>query len=574
MARKSRKQAVIQAPETADTSLKVYCTALYARLSADENNREAGTTIENQLCLLREYVKDKPYLQVISEYFDDGVTGTVFDRPSFNRMIADMRAGKINCIIVKDLSRLGRNYLEAGDYIEKIFPFFNVRFIAVTDGYDSSSSDITEDGLIVPLKNLINDIYAKDLSQKIGSALHVRQKQGKYIGVSAPYGYVKDPADHGKLVVDGEVKEIVRDIFHRRADGESLTGIVRKLNDDGIPSPSLYQYMKGRGKTVRSELWTVSTLSTLLENSAYVGDMEQGIRKTSLCQGIKRHRVSAEERICVRNTHEPIVEREIFEKVALMKKADREKYHASYGMHGELSKEPNLLKGILVCADCGRLMQLRRDSSGAKLDPPRAYYRYVCPTYQNLKEKGCTKKHLNKKETEQAVEEAVRLHIKLFLDSRKALDGLNRTEQAGRINDGYQKEISEACRRKKKAQQRAGALYNDYADGLLNESDYLYAKQKYLDEAAAAEQRILELRNMQKKYNKGFTKDSRLETMAGQYIDFDVLTDEIVHAFIEKVYVHSDKSLEICFRFRDELEELVQTVEERKGEICRTETDM
>lgn len=489
-------------------------------------------------------------------------------------MIADMRAGKIDCIIVKDLSRLGRNYIEAGDYIEKIFPFFNVRFIAVTDGYDSSSSDITEDGLIVPLKNLINDIYAKDLSQKIGSALHVRQKQGKYIGVSAPYGYVKDPADHGKLVVDGEVKEIVRDIFHRRAGGGSLTGIVRKLNDDGIPSPSLYQYMKGRGKTVRSELWTVSTLSTLLENSAYVGDMEQGIRKTSLCQGIKRHRVSAEERICVRNTHEPIVEREIFEKVAQMKKADREKYHASYGMHGELSKEPNLLKGILVCADCGRLMQLRRDNSGAKLNPPRIYYRYVCPTYQNLKEKGCTKKHLNKKETEQAVKEAVRLHIKLFLDSRKALDVLNRTEQARRINDGYQKELSEACRQKKKAQQRAGALYNDYADGILNESDYLYAKQKYQDEAAAAEQRILELREMQKKYNKGFTKDSRLETMAGQYMDFDVLTDEIVHAFIEKIYVHSDKSLEICFRFRDELEELVQTVEERKGEVCRTETDM
>lgn len=562
----------------ADNS-KVYQAAIYLRLSKEDGDVAAGgrpesNSISNQKDLIMDYVGKHPEIHVHSVRVDDGYSGVDFDRPSFNRMIADMRAGKIDCIVVKDLSRLGRNYLEAGDYIEKIFPFFNVRFIAVTDGYDSSSSDITEDGLIVPLKNLINDIYAKDLSQKIGSALHIRQKQGKYIGVSAPYGYVKDPADHGKLVVDGEVKEIVRDIFRRRADGESLTAIVRKLNDDGIPSLSLYQYMKGRGKTVRSELWTVSTLSTLLENPAYVGDMEQGIRKTSLCQGIKRHRVSAEERICVRNTHEPIVERAIFEKVALMKKADREKYHASYGVHGELSKEPNLLKGILVCADCGRLMQLRRDNSGAKLNPPRAYYRYVCPTYQNLKEKGCTKKWLNKKETELAVEEAVRLHMRLFLDNRKALDELNRTEQAGRINDGYQKEISEACRRKKKAQQRAASLYNDYADGILNESDYLYAKQKYLDEAAAAEQRISELQEMQKKYNKGCTKDSRLETMAGQYMDFDVLTDEIVHAFIDKIYVHSDKSLEICFRFRDELEELVQTVEERKGEVCRTETDM
>lgn len=564
----------MQAPGTVDAGCKVYRTALYARLSADENNRDAGTTIENQLYLLREYVKDKPYLQVTSEYSDDGVTGTVFDRPSFNSMVADMRAGKIDCIIVKDLSRLGRNYLEAGDYLEKIFPFFNIRFIAVTDGYDSSSADLTEDGLIVPLKNLINDIYAKDLSQKIGSALHVRQKQGKYIGVSAPYGYVKDPADHGRLAVDREVSGTVRDIFRRRADGESLTAIARKLNGDGIPSPSRYQYMKGRVKTVRSELWTVSTLSTILENPVYVGDMEQGIRKTSLCRGIKSHRVSAEERVYVKDTHEPIVEREIFEKIAQMKKADREKYHASYGMRNELSKEPNMLKGILVCRDCGKLMQLRHDNSGTELNPPRAYYRYVCPTYQYLKEKGCIKKSLNKKEANKAVEEAVRLHIRLFLDSRKALDELNRTEQAGQINEEYRKKISEACRRKKKAQQRAGTLYNDYADGILSESDYLYAKQKFLNEAAAAEQELCGLQEMQKKYGTGCKKDSRLEVLVRQYRDFEVLTEEIIHAFIEKIYVCSDKSLEICFRFRDELEELIQTAEERKGELCRTAADM
>ena len=167
MARKSRKQTANIQLETpvSEAEYKVYRTALYARLSADEHCRAEGTTIENQLYLLREYVKDKPYLQVAGEYYDDGVTGTKFDRPDFNRMTAEMRSGKIDCIIVKDLSRLGRNYLEAGDYLEKIFPFFGVRFIAITDGYDSSRPNLTEDGLIVPLKNLINDIYAKDLSR-------------------------------------------------------------------------------------------------------------------------------------------------------------------------------------------------------------------------------------------------------------------------------------------------------------------------------------------------------------------------------------------------------------------------
>ena len=239
MARKSRKQTTVTQLETpvSVAEYKVYRTALYARLSADEHCRAEGTTIDNQLYLLREYVKDKPYLQVVDEYYDDGVTGTKFDRPDFNRMIADMRAGKIDCIIVKDLSRLGRNYLEAGDYLEKIFPFFGIRFVAITDGYDSSCPNLTEDGLIVPLKNLINDIYAKDLSRKVSSAFLMKQKQGKFIGMSAPYGYMKSPEDHNKLIVDEDVREIVWNIFHWRAEGESLTTIARRLNDCDIPCP-------------------------------------------------------------------------------------------------------------------------------------------------------------------------------------------------------------------------------------------------------------------------------------------------------------------------------------------------
>lgn len=571
MARKSRKQTVMQTPEGVHADCKVYRTALYARLSADENHRDAGTTIENQLCLLREYVKERPYLQVISEYSDDGVTGTVFDRPSFNRMITDMRAGKIDCIIVKDLSRLGRNYLEAGDYLEKIFPFFGVRFIAVTDGYDSSSSDITEDGLIVPLKNLINDIYAKDLSRKVSSAFRVRQKQGKFVGSEAPYGYMKDTDDHNLLVVDEEVRDTIKSIFQRRADGESLTAIVRKLNADGIPCPSRYKYLKGRVKTDRSGsgLWTVSTLDRLLENPVYVGDMEQGINRTALYMGVKSHMTPAGERIYVKNTHEPIIERDIFEKIAGRKKAEREKFHNSYGVHDKISDEPDLLKGLLVCADCGKAMTLWRDRSGAKLKPPRVYYKYICQTYQSLGEKGCKRKRLTKKDVEKAVEEALRVHMKLFLDSRKALEELNHTEQAGQIREGYRKEIAEARRRKKKAEQRAGSLYNDYADGLLGESDYLYAKEKYLNDAAAEEQRISGLQKMQEKYGKEHKEYHRLEALVEKYRDFDSLTEEIVHSLIDRILVYSDERIEICFRFKDELERLEQAVEERRDEICR-----
>lgn len=578
MARKSRKQTAVQQNQIHDSSAdyKVYRTALYARLSADEHCRAEGTTIENQLYLLRDYVKDKPYLQVAEEYFDDGVTGTRFDRPDFTRMIEDMRAGKIDCIIVKDLSRLGRNYLEAGDYLEKIFPFFGVRFIAITDGYDSICPDVTDEGLIVPLKNLINEIYAKDLSRKISSAFYIKQKQGKFIGGSAPYGYIKSPEDHNLLIVDEEVRKIVWQIFHWRADGDSLTTIVRRLNDYGIPCPSRYKYLKGQVKTDRTKtgLWTVSSLSRILENPVYIGDMEQGINRAALYKGMKSRKMPVEERVYVKNTHEPIVEREVFERINQKREKDREKFHNKYGMYDGIAKEPNLLKGILVCGDCGKNMSLWRDRSGVKLNPPRVYYKYICQTYQLLKEKGCSRKRLNKKDVENAVEEAIRLHIKLFLDNKTVLEELNKTQQAAQINAGYQREIKDALKRKKRAEKMSGSLYNDYADGLLSERDYLYAKEKYLKHAAEEEQRLSELQEMQRRYETGCKGESKLDSLVQQYRDFDSLTEDIIHSFICKVLVYSDERLEIIFRFEDEFKELEEVVEERRDELCRQKTEL
>lgn len=201
-------------------------------------------------------------------------------------------------------------------------------------------------------------------------------------------------------------------------------------------------------------------------------------------------------------------------------------------------------------------------------------YNFKTRNILTLKEKGCTRKRLNKKDVENAVEEAIRLHIRLFLDGRKALEQLNQTEQARQINSGYQREIIEACKRKSKAENRAGSLYNDYADGILNESDYLYAKEKYLNEAAAEEQRIMELQELQRRYEKGCKGNSKLETIVEKYKNFDNLTEEIIQSFISKVLVYSDERLEICFRFKDELEELAQVVEERRGEICRVKEQL
>ena len=539
----------------------VFRTATYARLSVDSAVTDSDS-ITGQQMLMRDYIKGRDDFFLVKEYKDDGISGTRFDRQAFDSLLTEVRKGNINCIIVKDFSRFGRDHIEVGSYLEKIFPFFGVRFIAITDGYDSICPDVTDEGLIVPLKNLINEIYAKDLSRKVSSAFYIKQKQGKFIGNAAPYGYMKSPADHNLLIVDEEVREIIWQIFHWRADGDSLTAIVRRLNDYGIPCPSRYKYLKGQTKTAKTKtgLWTVSSLSRILENPVYIGDMEQGINRAALYKGMKSRRMPVEERVYVRNTHEPIVEREVFERISRQKEKDREKYHNKYGMYDGIAKEPNLLKGILVCGDCGKNMSLWRDRSGVKLNPPRVYYKYICQTYQSLKEKGCSRKRLNKKDVENAVEEAVRLHIKLFLDYKAVLEELNRTQQAVQANAGYQREIKDAVKRKKRAEMMSGSLYNDYADGLLSEKDYLYAKEKYLKQAAEEEQRLSELQEMQRRYETGCKAESRLDSLVRQYRDFDSLTEDIIHSFICKVLVYSDERLEIVFRFEDEFKELKEAV--------------
>ncbi len=240
--------------------------------------------------------------------------------------------------------------------------------------------------------------------------------------------------------------------------------------------------------------------------------------------------------------------------------------NSAYGKFDALSKEPNLLKGTLICGDCGKKMSLWRDRSGAKLNPPRVYYKYICQTYQHLKEKGCIRKRLDKKDVERAVEEALRMHIKLFLDSRQALERLNREQEA---DGGFQKEIREAEKRKKRAEGMSASLYNDYADGLLNEGEYLYAKEKYIRQAEEEAQKILELQETERRHRTGCRKESRVEALVQEYKDFVNLTEEVIHAFISEIFVYGGGRMEIRFRFEDEFKELLDVVEERGGGICR-----
>lgn len=573
MARKSRKpsvsgQGMQNTGVQAKTEMKLYRTAVYARLSVEDSKNPDCDTIENQLSLVRNYIESKPYLRQTAEYIDNGVSGTRFDRPEFMRMVADMRAGEIDCIVVKDLSRLGRNYLEAGDYLEKIFPFFGVRFIAVTDGYDSINPNTADDGLIVPLKNLINEAYAKDMSKKISTAIGIKQRQGKFIGCRAAYGYMKSPEDKNLLIVDREVSHIVVRIFECKAKGMGNGSIAKMLNDEGIASPMRYKYEKGLTKNKRyaESLWNDGTIAVMIVNPVYIGDMEQGIQKEAMHMGIKKHIIKKEDRIYVAGTHEPVVSRELFDKVQELVEERKQKVIASRGKYDNIEKRENKFDRILFCGDCGgRLKFYRRVNNRNRT--VRVYYAYLCPNSESYGEKFCKKKKIRVQDLEQAVEDALRMHLKLFLDTKEVLQSLNRTVQAKQIKTDYRRQITDTKNRLERAQSMNSNLYNDYADGLLSERDYLFAKQKYVKEAENLAQKLSELAAMQTTYDAEYAGGQDFAKVMERYAGFEELTSDIVHALISRIVFFGEGRIEIEYAFADEQKAFVELTESRKEEI-------
>ena len=270
-----------------------FSVALYIRLSKEDSGKNNQNTVENQKALLEDFVKDKPDMKVVDIYIDNGFSGTNFERPAFQKMMEDAKRGKINCIIVKDLSRFGRSYLEAGNYLEKIFPFLNIRFISVTDHFDTFAVNSSEDGrgvangIEIPLKNIINEVYAKDISRKVGSAIEIQKREGRYGGGVAPYGYKKSNTVKGKYEVDEEAAEVVRYIFRLRSEGYGYCSIVKILNEKGIKSPSAYRYEKGivRNEKGSNVLWKIYAIEDMLRDEVYLGNMVRGKTHSAMHKG-------------------------------------------------------------------------------------------------------------------------------------------------------------------------------------------------------------------------------------------------------------------------------------------------
>ena len=550
-----------------DEPVQGFRTAAYVRLSMEDSGKLDGYSLQNQKDLLMSFINDHNDLHLYKMYVDNGYTGTQFERPAFDEMMQDMKSGLINCIVVKDLSRLGRNYLEAGNYLEQIFPFFKVRFISITDGYDSISPDFTDEALIIPLKNIINEGYAKDISVKVSSAIATRKRQGKFMGKVPLYGYLKDPDDKNHLVIDPEASLIVQRVFQMKLDGVSLGLIAKQMNEEGVPCPSKYFVLKGLSKETKylNSFWDRNTAKRMLTNRMYLGCIVYGKSVRSFAKGIKEHTVPEEKWKIVEGTHEPLITVEDFEKVqALLEESSREaKNHASYA-EGDV---PNLFRGLIRCADCGGAMRMGkfRKPKNGRTEEYHYYGVYECSRHKLIYDYSCPQKSIRKDILDNAVEEAIRYHIRMFLDLERIIADLNKKTSIREAAVGMQGLIRKKQRRIAKVEQMSCGIYEDYQEGILNETEYLTLRKTYADEVLSLTKEIEGLLQEQAQYDENYRAVGSLSDLAHQYSDFTELSREIIETFIAEIRVHTGGRLKITFRFEDEFEKLQQIAEMRKG---------
>jgi len=563
VARKSRKELIRAANAgqpvcTVQEQSPVYSTVGYARLSVLETrDRKDSEALQNQKALIQEYIQGRPDLKLLSLYEDNGETGTNFQRPGFEAMMEAVYAGKANCIVVKDLSRFGRNYIEAGNFLENVFPAMGVRFISIGDGYDSADAT-TADCLIVALKNLMNQMYSKDISRKSGSVLREKIKRGEFIGGYASYGYIKDPADRHRIVIDPKAAAVVKEIFQKKLEGASNTAIARWLNDSGILSPCCYRYQKGiliDRRYAQPKTWNVQTVKKILQSQVYLGHTVQGRRRSEYYAGIPDRLLPRSEWTVVENTHEAIISQEDFDTVQALCEEKNREYHARLGKYDSLGRSDNILKGLVFCGDCGRpMVRYKKVTRGKSV----AYY-YLCPSYAAMLEKsGCRYKYLREeilldtlsqliaREIEQAVD-AVRLAKRFSAGAEGQLAA--RAAELRRLN----LELARAEARKKSVMQ-------DFLAGELSCEEYEQLKAYCAEEAALLKERILALREEQHRQSETLTEDNPwLRAFGGLQLP-DRLTKELTHALIQRITVYANDRIEVQFQYRDEREQLLTAI--------------
>ena len=523
-----------------DLKSQNFKVGMYIRLSREDGDKQESESIGNQRNILQRYVKEND-LCFVKEYVDDGVSGTTFDRPGFNEMLQDIENKNINMVITKDLSRLGRDYIKTGFYIEDYFPKNNVRYVAITDGIDtyleSNNNDIT------PFKAIMNDMYAKDISKKIRSVYKEKQKQGEYLCSTTAYGYKKHPSIKNKLVVDRKVKSVVEKIFDMYSNGHGSTEIVNYLNSHQYLSPSGYRktgIVQDENKTGYN--WNEVTICNMLRNEVYIGNTVQN-KKSVISYKVKKIRtVEKENQIRVNNTHEPIIDKDTFEKVQciLEKRGTNTKLKYDY-----------LLRGLLYCYHCKRKLQIVLKKNSKRNSKAHPYI--IC---SDAKVRECYPLSMNYEKFEKHIINIVKKICRIYAD-KEVFEKIYKKYQHKIIDirEGYKNKLSQINKAINEINSNLDKMYMDKLRGVLQEEDYVRVSQKLKFERIKLNEHKKELEQKlsqteEKMDNKNKVKEEKeLDKLIGNFLKLEKIDKIYLYRLINKIEIDKDKNIYIYFNF-------------------------
>ena len=533
-----------------------YQATEYLRLSYTENHENESDSIANQKKLIEDYLKGHPDIELVSEKVDDGYSGILFDRPAFQEMMQDIMEGRVNCVIVKDLSRLGREYIETGRYLRRIFPAYGVRFIAINDNIDTAHEHAGDD-LNISMKNLINDAYCHDISVKTRSALEVKRKKGDYVGACPVYGYRKSEENRNQLVVDEYAARVVRDIFRAKIDGRSAKRIADELNALGVLSPLAYKISRGLphpkgGFADRPDAkWSATTVIRILQDEIYTGTLVQGR------QGTYNHKLRNviqkpdEEWIRVKDAHEAIIRKRDFDLVQHIMGLD-----TRTAPEGE---KVYLFSGLLVCGCCGARMTRKTNTVGGK-----KYIYYHCPTG---KKHGCTHPvMLREDDLIQCVLASVQAHIKNVVSVDDLLNSISEETINRELVAGCKAQIAENRVQLEQIGVFKAGLYENFVKGMLDKAEYKSLRDGYTERMEELRSAIDQLRQEMERVT---DRTSERQKWAQQFREFSNMTEldrRAVVTLIQSIRIISKTELKITFRYQMEYDAALQKLSQARLE--------
>lgn len=514
--------------------VKQYKTAAYIRLSREDGDKEESNSVSVQRKMLRDFINSNEDLNLFDVYVDDGFTGTNFERPAFKRLISDIENSEVDCVVIKDLSRLGRDYLETGFYIEKFFPQKGVRFIAINDHIDNKGDK--EYDMLLPIRNIMNEQYARDISVKVQSSFKTKQKSGEFVGAFSSYGYVKSSKDKHKLLVDEEAAKIVRKIFQRCIDGCPKLRIAKELNEQGIPNPTEYKRRNGYNyvnptKLTTTSYWTYSTISKILNNPMYLGHMVQG--KTKRKMKGKPVQLSKDNWIIVKNTHEAIIDNETWGKAQdVMSHRTREvNFNDNIG----------LFCGYIVCGDCGRAMHKKVDKG--------KYIYYRCRTYCQMGREHCTPHNIS----ENALKEIIITDINNMIKQVHDLIDIVKSQESV-LNQqflSYNGEIEKLNKELQKVKFLKKSIYGDYKEDLISKEEYISYREEYTRKENDLELRIKLLDNKKQTSQSENILDI---TWVKKFLEMKKilsLNKDMVIEWVNNIYIYENNHVKIEYNLSD-----------------------